>query len=66
VAVEDMLRVDANGTHHIYQFIDRPFVPYFWWYIVIGVVWMVEFANAIQQLVVAGTVAEWYFTRLVQ
>ncbi|KAF6017903.1 SLC44A1 [Bugula neritina] len=63
VAVEDMLRVDANGTHHIYQFIDRPFVPYFWWYIVIGVVWMVEFANAIQQLVVAGTVAEWYFTR---
>ena len=63
--IEDssMVRFDENGTHTPLKFVDREIVTYFWWYIVIGIVWMTEFAIAIQELIVAGTVAEWFFTR---
>ena len=52
-----------QGNHSPVRFVDREEVTYFWWYIVIGIVWTAEFANALQELIIAGTVAEWYFTR---
>jgi len=59
-----MTRPEFNDSEHrTVVFEDREIVTYFWWYIVIGVIWMSEFANAIQELVVAGAVAEWFFTR---
>ena len=54
---------NSDPNHQTVMFEDREIVTYFWWYIVIGVIWMAEFANAIQELVVAGAVAEWFFTR---
>jgi len=35
----------------------------FWWYHVIGLIWTSEFILACQQMVIAGSVALWYFTR---
>ena len=35
----------------------------FWWYHLVGIVWTSEFILACQQMVVAGAVAMWYFTR---
>lgn len=58
--LDEMIR---QGNHSPVRFVDREEVTYFWWYIVIGIVWTAEFANALQELIIAGTVAEWYFTR---
>jgi solute carrier family 44 protein 1 (choline transporter-like protein) len=38
-------------------------VRVFWWYYVIGLIWTSEFILACQQMVIAGTVTTWYFTR---
>ncbi|XP_013403883.1 choline transporter-like protein 1 isoform X2 [Lingula anatina] len=38
-------------------------VRYMWWYHLVGLIWTSEFIIACQQLVVAGAVAKWYFTR---
>ena len=37
----------------------------FFWYHLLGLVWMVEYILACQQLVVAAAVAAWFFTRYI-
>jgi len=60
------MRLSPTENRTVVKYIERDQVTYFWWYIVIGIVWMLEFANAVQELIVAGTVAEWFFTRSVR
>ena len=38
-------------------------VRVFWWYHLIGLIWTSEFILACQQMVIAGAVAMWYFSR---
>lgn len=38
-------------------------IQVFWWYHLVGLVWTAEFILAAQQMLVAGAVATWYFTR---
>jgi len=39
------------------------YVRYMWWYHVVGLFWISEFILACQQIVIAGAVAKYYFTR---
>lgn len=57
-------RLFNNETGHI-DYVEHETVSYFWWYHLIGLIWTSEFIIACQQLVVSGTVATWYFSRLV-
>lgn len=34
-----------------------------WWYLVIALIWISEFILSCQQMVIAGAVSSWYFTR---
>ncbi|XP_067934749.1 choline transporter-like protein 1 [Watersipora subatra] len=64
IKVADMEREGGpNGTHNAIDFVNQNPVSYFGWVIIIGVVWMIEFAIAVQELIIAGTVADWFFTR---
>jgi len=38
-------------------------VKYMWWYALIGFFWSVEFIIGCEQMVIAGAVGTWYFTR---
>ncbi|BFZ16524.1 hypothetical protein BsWGS_19563 [Bradybaena similaris] len=38
-------------------------VSYFWWYHLVGLIWVSEFIIACQSFVISGAVARWYFTR---
>ncbi|XP_033096883.1 choline transporter-like protein 1 isoform X2 [Anneissia japonica] len=38
-------------------------ISYFWWYHLIGLIWIAEFILACQQFVIGACVADWYFTR---
>jgi solute carrier family 44 protein 1 (choline transporter-like protein) len=41
-------------------------ISYFMWaYHIIGLIWIIEFINACQAIVVSGTVVKWYFKRYV-
>lgn len=40
-------------------------IRYMWWWHAIGLIWTAEFILACQQMVVAGSVAAWYFSRYV-
>ncbi|XP_014669996.1 PREDICTED: choline transporter-like protein 1 isoform X2 [Priapulus caudatus] len=45
------------------KFQKAPWLQSFWWYQVVGFLWTCEFILGCQQMVVAGAVASWYFTR---
>lgn len=38
-------------------------VHYSWWYLVIALIWISEFILSCQQIVIAGAVSSWYFSR---
>ncbi|KAI1295760.1 Choline transporter-like protein 1 [Halotydeus destructor] len=43
---------------------DHPsWVTYMWWYLIIALFWNCEFILSCQQMVIAGAVASWYFSR---
>uniref|UniRef100_T1J1K1 Choline transporter-like protein n=1 Tax=Strigamia maritima TaxID=126957 RepID=T1J1K1_STRMM len=46
-----------------FQFEDPTWVQSMWWYYVIAFIWICEFILAFQQMVIAGAVSRWYFTR---
>ncbi|KAF5275854.1 hypothetical protein FQR65_LT04092 [Abscondita terminalis] len=43
------------------QYVDPLWVKYMWWVYFIGLVWTSEFIMACQQMVIAGSVAHWYY-----
>lgn len=45
------------------NFNESSWVQYTWWYHVVALVWISEFILGCQQMVIAGAVAAWYFTR---
>lgn len=38
-------------------------IQYMWWYLVISFIWISEFILSCQQIVIAGAVSTWYFSR---
>ncbi|KAF7489658.1 Choline transporter-like protein 1 [Sarcoptes scabiei] len=38
-------------------------IQFMWWYLIIALVWIAEFLCSCQQLIIAGAVSSWYFTR---
>ncbi|XP_071954060.1 choline transporter-like protein 1 isoform X2 [Antedon mediterranea] len=51
-----------NGEMHV-EYQEGELISYFWWYHVIGLIWIAEFILACQQFVIGACVADWYFTR---
>lgn len=47
------------------RYTEHELVSYFWWYHIIGLVWVSQFIVACQQFVVSGAVGQWYFSRFV-
>ncbi|XP_025111130.1 choline transporter-like protein 1 isoform X2 [Pomacea canaliculata] len=45
------------------RYTEHELVSYFWWYHIIGLVWVSQFIVACQQFVVSGAVGQWYFSR---
>lgn len=45
------------------NFNNASWIRYMWWYLVIAFFWTIEFILGCQQMVIAGAVASWYFTR---
>lgn len=43
------------------QYVDPLWVKYMWWVYFIGLIWTSEFIMACQQMVIAGSVAHWYY-----
>ncbi|XP_034935697.1 CTL-like protein 1 isoform X2 [Chelonus insularis] len=43
------------------EYIDPVLIKYMWWVYVIALIWVSEFITACQCLVIAGSVAHWYF-----
>jgi uncharacterized membrane protein len=43
----------------------RLFFQYLKWYYIFGALWVMNFVFACQEVVIAGAVATWYFTRSV-
>ncbi|XP_064625712.1 choline transporter-like protein 1 [Lineus longissimus] len=42
---------------------DQAPIQYMWWYHIVALIWISEFILACEELVIAGSVAQWYFTR---
>ncbi|KAK7508117.1 hypothetical protein BaRGS_00000356, partial [Batillaria attramentaria] len=45
------------------KYTEHELVSYFWWYHIVGLVWISEYIVACEQFVISSTVARWYFTR---
>lgn len=45
------------------KYTEHELVSYFWWYHIVGLIWISEYIIACQQFVISGAVARWYFTR---
>lgn len=43
------------------EYVDPMWVKYMWWIYFIGLIWTSEFIMACQQMVIAGSVAHWYY-----
>ncbi|KAF5295092.1 hypothetical protein FQA39_LY13243 [Lamprigera yunnana] len=43
------------------HYVDPLWVKYMWWVYIIGLIWTSEFIMACQQMVIAGSVAHWYY-----
>lgn len=42
---------------------DSSWIQFLWWYLIIALVWIAEFLCSCQQLIIAGAVSSWYFSR---
>ncbi|XP_035828132.1 choline transporter-like protein 1 [Aplysia californica] len=49
--------------HHYVVYTEHETVTYFWWYHLVGLIWVSEFIIGCQSFVISGAVARWYFTR---
>ncbi|XP_063226885.1 choline transporter-like 1 isoform X1 [Bacillus rossius redtenbacheri] len=45
------------------RFVEPAWVPYMWWVYLVGLIWVSEFFLSCQQMVIAGAVAQWYFSQ---
>ncbi|GLV34162.1 Choline transporter-like 1 [Carabus blaptoides fortunei] len=45
----------------IVEYVDPMWVKYMWWFYFIGLIWSSEFIMACQQMVIAGSVAHWFY-----
>ncbi|GFU26037.1 CTL-like protein 1 [Nephila pilipes] len=52
-----------NKAFTLVSFNQSSWVQYMWWYHLIALIWTSEFILGCQQMVIAGSVATWYFTR---
>ncbi|XP_035218189.1 CTL-like protein 1 [Stegodyphus dumicola] len=52
-----------NKAFTLVSFKESSWVQYMWWYHIIALVWTSEFILGCQQMVIAGAVATWYFSR---
>ncbi|GFQ67947.1 CTL-like protein 1 [Trichonephila clavata] len=52
-----------NKAFTLVSFNESSWVQYMWWYHLIALIWTSEFILGCQQMVIAGSVASWYFTR---
>lgn len=52
-----------NKAFTLVSFSQGSWVQYMWWYHIIALIWTSEFILGCQQMVIAGAVATWYFSR---
>lgn len=52
-----------NKAFTLVNFSQSSWVQYMWWYHIIALIWTSEFILGCQQMVIAGSVATWYFSR---
>ncbi|XP_054719564.1 choline transporter-like 1 [Uloborus diversus] len=52
-----------NRAFTLVSFSEGSWVQYMWWYLIIALVWTSEFILGCQQMVIAGSVATWYFSK---
>ncbi|CAG5103065.1 Similar to Ctl1: Choline transporter-like 1 (Anopheles gambiae) [Cotesia congregata] len=43
------------------EYVDAVWIKYMWWVYIIALIWVSEFINGCQNLVISGAVAHWYF-----
>ncbi len=64
----DDRQIEPSNTAQLASFTlinysDPSWIQYMWWYLLIAFVWTSEFILSCQQMVIAGAVSQWYFTR---
>lgn len=47
----------------VIEYSDGVWVKYLWWIYIVGLIWCSEFILGCQQMVIASSVAAWYFSR---
>ncbi|GIX76664.1 choline transporter-like 1 [Caerostris darwini] len=52
-----------NKAFTLVSFSQSSWVQYMWWYHLIALIWTSEFILGCQQMVIAGSVATWYFSK---
>lgn len=52
-----------NKAFTLVNFSQGSWIQYMWWYHIIALIWTSEFILGCQQMVIAGAVATWYFSR---
>jgi len=63
VAENEVLKATQLASFTLIRYKELNWIHYFWWYLLIALVWVSEFILSCQQVVIAGAVASWYFTR---
>ncbi|XP_055885004.1 choline transporter-like protein 1 [Biomphalaria glabrata] len=51
------------NEHSYVMFTKHETITYFWWYHLVGLIWVSEYIINCQSFVISGAVARWYFTR---
>ncbi|CAL8103002.1 unnamed protein product [Orchesella dallaii] len=51
------------STLTLVEYSEPTWVKYLWWIYIVGLIWCSEFILACQQMVIASSVAAWYFSR---
>jgi len=64
----DDRQIEPSNTAQLASFTlinynDPSWIQYMWWYLIIAFIWTSEFILSCQQMVIAGAVSSWYFTR---
>ncbi|OTF71535.1 choline transporter-like protein 1-like protein [Euroglyphus maynei] len=65
---KDLLSVGTELKNKLTSFTliryrDSSWIQFMWWYLLIAFVWIAEFLCSCQQMVIAGAVSSWYFSR---
>lgn len=51
------------ASYTLINYRNLSWIHYMWWYLVIALIWISEFILSCQQIVIAGAVSSWYFSR---